>query len=122
MEGLIILLLIAYLCFLTLFGIKENTRIQAVSFGGLMKLETLLIILPLLVSIGFVLSNWGTFNNPHNGALLFAFIIVPSALLVVLAEVIIFGFVRSLFTGLKAILLTLGILLYLWFVATYGGS
>lgn len=118
MEGLIIIFLVVYVYFLILFGVKESTRIKSVSFRGMIKLETLFIILPLLVSSGFALGYWGTFNNPHNGALILGFVIVPSASLVVLAEIIVFGFVRNAFTGIKALCLTLSVFLYLWFIAT----
>ena len=120
MEGLILLLLSTYLYFLVHFGLRENTRIKSVSLKGMMKLETLLIVLPLLFSMILTLFNWGSLSGPHNGALLLAFVIAPSALLVVLAEVIIFGFIRNSFTGIKALFLASSVFFYLWFTMKYG--
>lgn len=86
----------------------------------MMKLETLLIVLPLLLSMGLTLSNWGSLGGAHSGALLVAFVIAPSVLLVVLAEVIVFGFIRDSFTGIKALLLASGVFFYLWVITKYG--
>lgn len=121
MEALIILLLIVYMYLLIHFGLKESTKITSVSFCGLMRLETLLIILPLLVSMGFSFAYWGVLAGPHNGALLFVFVIIPTAILVVIAEVIIFGIVRDVITGIKALFLAVVIIFYLWFTSKYGG-
>ena len=120
MEGLILVLLIVYLYFHVSYGLKEATQITSLSVAGLKKVETLFIVLPLLFSIIIALSNWGSLSGPHNGALVLVFIIAPSALLVALAEIIIFGFVRNRTTGIKALFLTVIIVAYLWFVAEYG--
>ena len=120
MEGLILLLVAIYVYFLVRCGLKEDTRIKSISVKGLMKLETLLIVLPLIFSLILTLFNWGALRGPHGGALLFVFIIAPSALLVVLAEVIVFGIIRNYFTGVKALLLALGVFFYLWMITNYG--
>lgn len=117
MEGLILLFLASYVYFLVHCGLKESTRIQSVSLKGMMKLETLL---PLLFSMVLTLFNWGALGGPHSGVLLVALVIAPSALLVVLAEVIIFGFIRNSFTGIKALLLGSGVFFYLWLITKYG--
>ncbi len=119
-EISILLIFIFYILFLVVFGVKRSTRIKSFTLDGLLQIETLFIVMPLLVAIGFTVDNWGSFNNPHNGALVLGFIIFPSCLIVILAEIIIFGFLRSKFAAIKVLVTAASIILYLWFISKYG--
>ena len=120
MEMFILASLVLYLVVLIISGINHASRIKSFTPKGLMQIETFLIVVALLAAVGFTIEGWGTFNNPHTGALLLVFFIFPLCLIVVIGEIIIFAFVRNKFNAIKALLVTLGVIFYLWFISSYG--
>ena len=113
-------MLVLYLVLLVISGVSHAGRIKSFTPEGLMQIETFLVLVAFLVVIGFTIEGWGSFSNPHSGALLLAFFIFPVCLIVVIGEIIIFAFVRNKFTAIKALWVFLGVILYFGLIAIYG--